>query len=527
MGKSGGQGKGKPKLKDRSFGKALAKTTIQGRGEISLGKKSGGNLVSVIDNSALDDFVLNAEMDARGAEVKRVHKNDVYLVQPTVSATVQSMSTQAFDYTHLEIPRKPAWTRDMTAEEVDRREKDSFLDWRRSIAGIENTNTTLKVTPFEKNIEVWRQLWRVVERSDFVVQVVDARNPLLYYTDDLKKYTSEHKPARPMMLLVNKADYLTDYQRLAWAKKFESLDIKFAFYSAKSEQDVIDEREHQRVSGLVDDKHSFDEQEDDDLQDMQALADDLAAEAIVTEDTMDNVVNALKKSTISTSDVDQKGSSTENASEIVWGDGALESTATKPTSRTAGASFVTSNERWRLRAQVLTRKQLILLLTLLPQKLSIAPQERHVNRICAGMVGYPNVGKSSVINTILGVSKSTHGQVRVAVSSTPGKTKHFQTLNVTNDLMLCDCPGLVFPSFMRSTGEMLCAGILPIHQMRDYVSAAQVLASRVPLHLLEAQYGMRIRRQLDIKDHPDRPPTASEVSCFSILRTTIIIFIIY
>ena len=27
------------------------------------------------------------------------------------------------------------------------------------------------LTPFEKNLEVWRQLWRVLERSDIVVQV--------------------------------------------------------------------------------------------------------------------------------------------------------------------------------------------------------------------------------------------------------------------------------------------------------------------------------------------------------------------
>ena len=28
--------------------------------------------------------------------------------------------------------------------------------------------------------QVWRQLWRVLERSDMAVQIVDARNPLLY-----------------------------------------------------------------------------------------------------------------------------------------------------------------------------------------------------------------------------------------------------------------------------------------------------------------------------------------------------------
>ena len=99
----------------------------------------------------------------------------------------------------------------------------------------------------------------------------------------------------------------------------------------------------------------------------------------------------------------------------------------------------------------------------------------------------------------------------MAVSSTPGKTKHFQTLMVSDELMLCDCPGLVFPSFMSSPGEMLCAGILPINQMRDYIEPAAVISSRVPMHLLEAAYGMKIRRLLDFKDSPDRPPTPHEM----------------
>ena len=103
------------------------------------------------------------------------------------------------------------------------------------------------------------------------------------------------------------------------------------------------------------------------------------------------------------------------------------------------------------------------------------------------------------------------GVTRVAVSSTPGKTKHFQTLMVSDELMLCDCPGLVFPSFMSSPGEMLCAGILPINQMRDYIEPAAVISSRVPMHLLEAAYGMKIRRLLDFKDALDRPPTPHEM----------------
>ena len=35
------------------------------------------------------------------------------------------------------------------------------------------------MSPYEKNPFFWRQLWRVVERSDLVVQVLDARTPLV------------------------------------------------------------------------------------------------------------------------------------------------------------------------------------------------------------------------------------------------------------------------------------------------------------------------------------------------------------
>ena len=63
----------------------------------------------------------------------------------------------------------------------------------------------------------------------------------------------------------------------------------------------------------------------------------------------------------------------------------------------------------RTRARVLNRLEIVLLLTSVTDRLKISPQDRNNGRVCVGMVGYPNVGKSSVINTILGVSKATHG----------------------------------------------------------------------------------------------------------------------
>jgi len=79
----------------------------------------------------------------------------------------------------------------MSAFEIQSQENVAFLQWRRDIATIEENNMTLAITPFEKNIEVWRQLWRVIERAEILLQIVDARNPYFYYSSDLEKYIKE------------------------------------------------------------------------------------------------------------------------------------------------------------------------------------------------------------------------------------------------------------------------------------------------------------------------------------------------
>lgn len=96
------------------------------------------------------------------------------------------------------------------------------------------------------------------------------------------------------------------------------------------------------------------------------------------------------------------------------------------------------------------------------------------------------------------------GNKKVSVSATPGHTKHFQvsiaslcqflllfsevlchslaallsfqTLYVEPGLCLCDCPGLVMPSFVSTKAEMTCNGILPIDQMRDHVPPISLIS---------------------------------------------------
>lgn len=107
------------------------------------------------------------------------------------------------------------------------------------------------------------------------------------------------------------------------------------------------------------------------------------------------------------------------------------------------------------------------------------------NKFTIGTVGYPNVGKSSIINVLCGIK-------RVGVAAMPGKTKHFQTLLIDPKIMLCDCPGLVFPSFTNSKAEMLCCGVLPIDQMRDYISPIDLVIQRIPKKMFEKFYKIKL-----------------------------------
>lgn len=57
------------------------------------------------------------------------------------------------------------------------------------------------------------------------------------------------------------------------------------------------------------------------------------------------------------------------------------------------------------------------------------------------LVGYPNVGKSSTMNLLIGKTK-------FGVNHIPGKTKHIQTYKFNNTLLV-DTPGLVFAKHDR------------------------------------------------------------------------------
>ena len=356
----------------------------------------------------------------------------------------------------LTVPRRPPWTAETTPAELERAERDAFLDWRRGLATLQESDDLL-LTPFERNLEVWRQLWRVIERSDLIVQIVDARNPLLFRTEDLEKYVLQVDPEKRNLLLVNKADLMTLEQRRGWADWFEGQGIRFAFYSAKLAKEATDEK---------------DDEVSEDIDDSEERPDEIAQE-------IDNV-------------------SLDGDSDISSDDG---NHARRFNGKSSSADTVDP------RSQILTVHELqaLFLRESPPPKgypissqnlIILGHDSAHPSKIIVGLVGYPNVGKSSTINSLL-------GQKRVSVSSTPGKTKHFQTIHLpSNDVtdqgvILCDCPGLVFPNFASTKAELVCNGILPIDQLREWTGPAELISRRIPKGVLEQLYSFKIHNKKD------------------------------
>lgn len=152
------------------------------------------------------------------------------------------------------------------------------------------------LTPFERNIEIWRQLWHVVEKSDLIVQILDARNPLLFRNEDLELYVNEinlknqklfesvasnDSPSlKRNLLLLNKADFLTLKQREMWCQYFNKEKIHIVFWSAvdldddrlsnvsnakieeESEPNDTDTNIEVKTAGIETDVHSSDSEDE-------------------------------------------------------------------------------------------------------------------------------------------------------------------------------------------------------------------------------------------------------------------------
>lgn len=392
------------------------------------------NVASITEQNDLEEFLATAELAGTDFTAEKQNVTVVSTGGGVMCGVLSEQERASLRDLHerhrdlLRIPRRPPWDESTSAEELHASEKESFVAWRRELAKLQETDGMM-MTPYEKNLEFWRQLWRVIERSDVVVQIVDARNPLLFLCQDLVQYVAEMSGGdKRSLLLLNKADLLTPPQLEAWSRHLDSVGIQAVFFSALLESKKGEQDAEEGAAAIAEE-----EPEEGDAVLQEALHQLQVAEALPR-----------------------------------------------------GAGALCSAEE------------------LLHLFRTVHPESKERNgKTVVGLVGYPNVGKSSTINALL------HSK-QVSVSTTPGKTKHFQTLNLDDELCLCDCPGLVFPNFVSSKAEMVVHGILPIDQMTDHVGPVNLVASLIPRHVLESTYSICLPVPHETEDLT-RAPTSEEL----------------
>ena len=72
-----------------------------------------------------------------------------------------------------------------------------------------------------------------------LLQVLDARDPLRYRSEDLESYSVQLHPTKGSVLLLNKADLLPAALRSAWADYFDEAAVEYVFWSAKAGIDSL------------------------------------------------------------------------------------------------------------------------------------------------------------------------------------------------------------------------------------------------------------------------------------------------
>nr|VZI32877.1 unnamed protein product [Spirometra erinaceieuropaei] len=444
---------------------------------------------SITEQTSLQEFLQtanlsNVDFSAQKLDVRIVPKAELV---GTISQAERCRRQQLVDDNKhcLTILKRPKLVAGMSPRDVINAEQEAYLAWRRELARVEHIDGIV-VTPYEKNLDIWRQLWQVVERSDVLVQVVDARQPLLFLSESLTKYVEEVDPRKRTLVLFNKADLLTDEQRAAWTDYLESIGVRGLFFSALDQsqhlkQDIGSPSPSSPPKTTVDSEPAAEARQEtnavptgkgdcppDGQKSVEEMCRDFDDQLEPDSDSESD------RHTLCDADSEQEDAAgTEEEDESVEDD----SPGIPP------HRLLSVNE----------------LVDILSKSGSPKPGAAYLT---VGFVGYPNVGKSSTLNALCGAKK-------VSVSATPGRTKRFQTIFLQPDFQLCDCPGMVMPSFAHTREDLVVAGILPIDEMRDCIPPIRVICEQIPREVLSAVYGVNIPRPAEHEDQ-SRPPTPYE-----------------
>jgi nuclear GTP-binding protein len=104
-------------------------------------------------------------------------------------------------------------------------------------------------------------------------------------------------------------------------------------------------------------------------------------------------------------------------------------------------------------------------------------------QISVGFIGYPNTGKSSIINTLR--SKRVCN-----VAPIPGETKVWQYITLMRQIYLIDCPGVVQPSSKDTETDIILKGVVRIENIKQPDDHIPAILERVRMEYIQRTYGI-------------------------------------
>ncbi|KAF9918604.1 GTPase required for pre-60S ribosomal subunit nuclear export and maturation [Lobosporangium transversale] len=102
-------------------------------------------------------------------------------------------------------------------------------------------------------------------------------------------------------------------------------------------------------------------------------------------------------------------------------------------------------------------------------------------QISVGFIGYPNTGKSSIINTL-------RGKKVCNVAPIPGETKVWQYITLMKRIYLIDCPGVVHPSTTDTETDIVLKGVVRVENVKQPDDYIPELLNRVRPEYIQRTY---------------------------------------
>ncbi|KAJ1341057.1 hypothetical protein BSLG_004527 [Batrachochytrium salamandrivorans] len=106
-------------------------------------------------------------------------------------------------------------------------------------------------------------------------------------------------------------------------------------------------------------------------------------------------------------------------------------------------------------------------------------------QISVGFVGYPNTGKSSIINTL-------KAKKVCCVAPIPGETKVWQYITLMKRIYLIDCPGVVYGSSDDTETDIVLKGVIRVENISLPDEHVVAVLERVRPEYLARTYGLTV-----------------------------------